>query len=454
MAYVRVVHRLIIAFSLLAMAGGLIGTVTAQGQERHVLSLEVDGIITPVVEGFIDRAVERGEERDAELVLIHLDTPGGLLSSTRKIVEHLLNAEVPTAVYVSPRGAFAASAGTFITAAANFAVMAPGTNIGAASPVGSGGEELGETIKDKVTNDAAALMRSIADERGRNGDKLEETVLEATSYSAQEAVEFNMVDLIADDLDHLLAQLHGKEAVTPAGVFVLNTRDVEIENFDMSLVERLLQFLSDPNVSFLLLSLGSLGIFVELLNPGLIVPGLVGVILLVLAFVTFGNLPVNWAGVVLILLAVALATLEYYVAGFGVLGVGAIVCFVLGGLLLFFHTGAPSPTMPRISVSLWVLVPTVAVLGGGGAWALTAIIKSRRGEPEPGVADLVGRMAEVTADLAPRGIVRLESQLWTAVAQGTDRIAVGETVRVVDTDGIILTVARPDDSQPPVLEAQ
>ncbi|MCZ6789517.1 MAG: nodulation protein NfeD, partial [Chloroflexi bacterium] len=343
MTYVRMVHRVIIAFSLLAMAGGLIGTVTAQGQDRHVLSLEVDGIITPVVERFIERAIERGEERDAELVLIHLDTPGGLLSSTRKIVEHLLNAEVPTAVYVSPRGAFAASAGTFITAAANFAVMAPGTNIGAASPVGSGGEELGETIKDKVTNDAAALMRSIADERGRNSDTLEETVLEATSYSAQEAVELNMVDFIADDLDDLLTQLHGREAVTPAGVVVLNTRDVEIEGFDMSLVERFLQFLSDPNISFLLLSLGGLGIFVELLNPGLIVPGLVGIILLVLAFVTFGNLPVNWAGVVLILLAVALATLEYYVAGFGVLGVGAIICFVLGSLLLFFHTGAPSP---------------------------------------------------------------------------------------------------------------
>ena len=452
MASVRVLHRLIIAFSLLAMAGGLLGTATAQGQDRHVLSLEVDGIITPVVEGFIGRAVERGEARDAELVLIHLDTPGGLLSSTRKIVEHLLNAEVPTAVYVSPRGAFAASAGTFITAAANFAIMAPGTNIGAASPVGSGGEELGETIKDKVTNDAAALMRSIADERGRNGDKLEETVLEATSYSAQEAVDLNMVDLIADDLDDLLTKLHGKEAVTPAGVVVLDTRDVEIEGFDMSLVERLLQFLSDPNVSFLLLSLGSVGILVELWNPGLIVPGLVGVILLVLAFVTFGNLPVNWAGVVLILLAVALATLEYYVAGFGVLGVGAIVCFVLGGLLLFFHTGAPSPTMPRISVSLWVLVPTVAVLGGGGAWALTAIIRSRRGAPEPGVAGLVGQMAEVTSDLAPRGTIHLENQLWTAVVEGTDHIAAGETVQVVKADGIILTVIRPDGSQLPMPE--
>ena len=428
------------------------GTVTAQGQERHVLSLEVDGIITPVVEGFVERAIERGEERDAELVLIHLDTPGGLLSSTRKIVEHLLNAEVPTAVYVSPRGAFAASAGTFITAAANFAVMAPGTNIGAASPVGSGGEELGETIKDKVTNDAAALMRSIADERGRNAEKLEETVLEATSYSAQEAVDLNMVDLIADDLDDLLAQLHGREAVTLAGVVVLDTQDLQVQDLDMSLVERLLQFLSDPNVSFLLLSLGSLGIFVELLNPGLIVPGLVGIILVILAFVTFGNLPVNWAGVVLILLAVGLATLEYYVAGFGVLGVGAIISFVLGSLLLFFHTGAPSPTMPRISVSLWVLVPTVAVLAGGGSWALTAIIKSRRGEPEPGVADLVGRMAEVTSELAPRGIVRLENQLWTAVAQGTDHIAAGEAVRVVDTDGIILTVARPDGSQSPMHE--
>ena len=447
MTFFRTLRWAIIVLSLLAMAGGLTGVAVAQGQGRHVLRIEVEGIISPVVDRFIGRAVERAEEKEAELLVIRLDTPGGLLGSTRNIVEHLLNAEVPTAVFVAPRGAFAASAGTFITAAGTFAVMAPGTNFGAASPVGGGGEELPEILKDKVTNDAAALMRSIADERGRNGEKLEETVRQATAYTAEEAVKLNMVDFVAQDLTDLLEQLHGREAITPAGTLVMNTRDAQVRDLRMSLVERMLVFLSDPNVSFMLLSLGSLGILVELLNPGLIAPGVVGVIFLILAFVAFGNLPVNWAGAALILLAVALAVLEVYVAGFGVLGVGAIISFVLGGFLLFFHTGAPSPTMPSIRVSLWVLLPTAAVLGGGGAWALTTIIRSRRGQPEQGVSNLVGQLAEVATDLVPRGTVRLESQLWTAVVEGGDYIGAGETVEVVKVDGIILTVARPDESQ-------
>ena len=452
MTFFRTLRWVITTVSLLAIVGGLTGIAAAQGQGRHVLRIEVEGIINPVVDRFIARAVERAEEREAELLVIRLDTPGGLLSSTRNIVEHLLNAEVPTAVYVAPRGAFAASAGTFITAAGTFAVMAPGTNFGAASPVGGGGEELPETLKDKVTNDAAALMRSIADERGRNSEKLEETVLQATAFTAEEAVELNMVDFVAQDLADLLEQLHGREATTPAGTVIMNTRDVEVRELRMSLVERMLVFLSDPNVSFLLLSLGSLGVLVELLNPGLIAPGVVGAILLILAFVTLGNLPVNWAGAALILLAVALAVLEVYVVGFGILGVGAIISFVLGGFLLFFHTGAPSPTMPSIRVSLWVLLPTAAVLGGGGAWALATIIRSRRGEPEQGMAGLVGQLAEVATDLAPRGTVHLENQLWTAVVEGGDRIDAGETVQVVNVKGIILTVARLDGSQLPMPE--
>ena len=295
-------------------------------------------------------------------------------------------------------------------------------------------------------------MRSIADERGRNGEKLEETVRQATAYTAEEAVDLNMIDFVAQDLTDLLEQLHGREAITPAGTVIMNTRDAEVRELRMSLVERMLVFLSDPNISFLLLSMGSLGILVELLNPGLIAPGVVGAILLILAFVALGNLPVNWAGAALILLAVALTVLEVYVVGFGILGVGAVISFVLGGFLLFFHTGAPSPTMPSIRVSLWVLLPTFAVLGGGGAWALTTIIRSRRGEPEQGMAGLVGQLAEAATDLVPRGTVHLENQLWTAVVEGGDRIDAGETVQVVKVKGIILTVARPDEGQLPMPE--
>ena len=442
-------------FSAVAIAVALLGVATAQ--QRHVLILEVDGIINPVTEGFISRGVERAEAQGASLIIVQLDTPGGLLDSTRKITQHLLNAELPSVVYVTPRGARAASAGTFITAAATFAVMAPGTNIGAASPVGGGGEELPETLKSKVTSDAAAEMRTIADLRNRNQEKLEATVLQALSFTGEEAVESGMVDFIAGDLDDLLAQLHGREAIVqlPAGPrLVLEMQGVGVQTMEMSLVERFLSFLSDPNVSYMLLSLGSLGIFLELLSPGLIVPGLTGTILLILSFVTLGNLPVNWAGVVLILLAVILAVLEFYVVGFGVLGVGAIVSFILGGVFLFFHTGAPSPTMPHIGVSRWVLVSTALMLSGGGAWTVTTMIRSRRGPLEQGVASLVGQMAVVATDLVPRGTVRLDNQLWTAVSQDGELIGTGEKVEVVKVDGIILTVIRPTESGQPMEPAQ
>ncbi|MCH7706379.1 MAG: nodulation protein NfeD [Chloroflexi bacterium] len=440
--------RLTVALlSALALAGGLMGTVHAQ--QRHILLIEVKGIIDPISERFITRAIGQAEADGAVLLVIKLDTPGGLLSSTREITQQLLEADVPTVVYVSPRGARAASAGTFITAAANFAVMAPGTNIGAASPVGSTGEDLPETLKSKVTSDAAAEIRSIAAARGRNQEKLEETVLLAAAFTAEEAVELDMVDFIAGDMDDLLAQLHGQQtSLHPPGGerVVMDTQGLAIRTMEPTLVERFLRFLADPNVSYLLLTLGSLGLLLELLNPGMVVPGVVGAILLILALVTLGSLPVNWAGVALILLAVGLTVLEFYVAGYGILGVGAIVSFALGGFLLFFHTGGPSPTEPSIGVSLWLLVPTVLALSGGGGWALYTIIQSRRGPPDPGIADLIGKTAEVATDLSPRGTVQLQSELWTAVAEGGRHIAAGEAVVVVKTDGIILTVARPPEN--------
>jgi membrane-bound serine protease (ClpP class) len=440
--------RIIVALlSALALAGGLLGT--AQAQQRHLLLIEVNGIIDLISEQFISKAVDQAEAGGAALLVIKLDTPGGLLSSTREITQHLLEADVPTVVYVSPRGARAASAGTFIAAAANFAVMAPGTHIGAASPVGSAGEDLPDTLKSKATNDAAAEIRSIATARGRNQEKLEETVLLAVAFTAEEAVDFNMVDFIAGDMEDLLAPLHGQETSLhpPDGErVVMDTRGLATRTMEPTLVEWFLRFLADPNVSYLLLSLGSLGLLIELLNPGLVVPGVVGAILFILALVTLGSLPVNWAGVALILLAVGLTVLEFYVAGYGILGVGAIVSFALGGFLLFFHTGGLSPTEPSIGVSMWLLVPTILALSGGGGWALYTIVQSRRGPPEPGIADLVGETAEVASDLSPRGTVHLQSELWTAVVEEGEHIGAGETVVVVKTDGIILTVARPPEN--------
>lgn len=420
---------------------GLAGAVMAQGNKPAALTLQVDGVINPVKERYIGRALQQAAARDAPLVIIQLDTPGGLGSSTREIVALLLAAERPVAVYVTPPGAQAGSAGTFITAAAHFAAMAPGTNIGAATPVGAGGEDLGETLADKVTNDMAALMRSIAAERGRNADRLEATVRQATSYTAAEAVELNIADFIAADLDDLLTQLHGREATAGGRTWTLDTADLTAQNLNKNLLEYFLEFLSNPDVAFLLLTIGGLGLVIELFNPGMIVPGVVGGILLILAFVALGNLPANWAGVALIILAIALALVETQVAGFGILGAGSIISLVLGGFLLFAQFGSPSPTLPAIGVNPWLVVGAAAVLGLVLGYLVWDIRKSRR-EERRHADDIVavGQVGTALTALAPRGLVQLEDGNWTAVTDDDTVITAGARVVVIAADDLILTV--------------
>ena len=441
----RIVRLFFVSFSLILLFTGLLGPVLAHAQTPegpHALVITIDGIINNVKERFISRAIDQAQEDGAEILIIQLDTPGGLLSSTRDIVKLLLESPVPIAVFVSPRGARAGSAGTFITAAANFAVMAPGTNIGAATPISSTGQDLDETLASKVENDAAALIRSIAQERGRNQDKLEDTVRSAASYSAQEALADNVVDHLANNLNHMLAQLDGLSANTSAGTVVMETRGLEIRPFEKNILEHFLEFISDPNVSFILLTVGGLGIVVEMFNPGLIAPGVVGVICLLLAFLAIGNLPVNWAGVVFIVLAMVLVVLEVAVAGFGILGVGALVSLIVGGLLLFTQFGTPSPTLPSISVSRWVLIGTVAVIGVSLAYIVGLAYQSRRQGPPEKVSVLTGSMGTVTGELAPRGIVLVGNETWTAISEDDSVISVGEPVEVRSVEGLILTVFR------------
>ena len=438
--------RVVLLFLFGAMVlAGLIGPSLGHAQAPHVLVMDVNGTINPVKERFISRAIDKAEEGGATLLVIHLDTPGGLLSSTRKIVEELLESPVPIAVFVSPRGARAGSAGTFITAAAHFAVMAPGSNIGAATPISGTGEDLEETLASKVENDAAALIRSIAQERGRNQDKLEETVRQAASFSAKEAVEFNVVDFIADDLDDLLDQLDGRVVETVAGPRTLDTRDLDRRGINKNLLENFLELISDPNISFILLTVGGLGIVIELFNPGLIAPGVVGVIALLLAFLAFGNLPVNYLGVAFILLAIALAVLETQVSGFGILGVGAAVSFIFGGLVLF---GGTSPTMPSASVSVWLLGSIAGALALTFLFVLRTIYQSRRGTQASLVPSFVGMTGIVTDELDPQGVIRVGSETWTAVSEDGTVIAVGEAVKISQVDGLIVTVFRQADTNP------
>ena len=417
-----------------------------------MLVAHVEGMINPVTQRYISRALDRGDKDGARLVVIELNTPGGMLDSTRKIVEDLLNARVPTAVYVHPSGAHAASAGAFITAAANFAVMSPGTNIGAAAPVASGGEDIPETLEAKVVEDTAALMRTVAQQRGRNSEKLEATVRSAAAYDAVQAVDLNVVDFIAKDLAGLLEQVHGRTTETAAGSVTMETRAVVLRQMDMNIVERFLSFLANPNVAFLLLSLGGLGIIIELFSPGLIIPGVTGVTLLLLAFLSLGNLPVNWAAVGFMGLALLLLIGEIFVAGFGVLGVCAIVSFVMGSLLLFSSFGTPSPTLPKVGVNLWLIVGLSAAFTLLGLFFYSTVVQSRRRakvrRTGPLGSPILGAAGIATSDLDPSGRVRVHAEEWTAISEGGTVIKNGQRVKVLRVDGTLLTVGPLDEDTP------
>ena len=435
-----------LAISVLLVAIGLAGPALAQSRSANVV--EMEAIISPITERYLERAIEDAQRSGAEVVVVTLDTPGGLLDSTRGIVEDILNSPAPIVVYVSPSGGRAASAGTFITAAAHIAAMAPATNIGAASPVGGQGEELPETLKSKIFQDAAAEMRAIAEARGRPVAPLEATVLEATSYTAGEALELGIIDYVASSVDDLLTIIDGTQVVVRDGqderTVTLATEGIAQRHVQMGLFDRLLYFIADPNISFLLISLGGLGLFVEIWNPGLIFPGVAGLIALVLGLMALGTLPGNWAGAALILLAFVLFTVEFNIDGFGVFGALGVVSLVLGGIMLFWHFGTPSPVLPDISVSPWAIAPVAGVLG------LTVFVfarevrrarKMQRGLPMPEPV-VVGMTGVVTGVIAPEGKIRVRGETWNARTVDGTRIDRGASVIVRAEDGAWLEVER------------
>ena len=478
MRVARIRRYAVVGASLALMALGLVGLYAgpgaagAQAQGNAALTARVEDTINPVQARFVARAVEQAAESGAALLIIELDTPGGLYGSTRRIVASLLESPAPVAVLVAPRGAQAGSAGTFITAAAHIAAMAPGSNIGAATPVSGGGGDLSETLADKATNDAAALIRSIAAERGRNADALEQTVRTAASYTANEALDAGIIDYIADDAADLLAQLDGVTIMTAGGAVTLHTAGLERAPVKMQWRERLVNFIANPNIAFLLITLGTLGLVFEMMTPGLIGPGVAGVICLGLGFLALGNLPFNWAGVAFIVLALVLAALEIFVSGFGALGVGAVVSLIIGGLLLFgsFGGGGAPANFTEISVSVWVLAGVggvLAVVAGylvvetimsraGSRWAVAGRGRGRGGGGGSGAGTggdsdgrseagrLIGQTGVVTSALQPRGIVALRDETWSAVSNDGLGIAAGQRVQVVGVEGLLLTVAAID----------
>lgn len=436
--------RLVRAVGALALLAGLLtpwqGSAVAQspaGNEVYVVRLE--GVVNPVTARHVLRHLRAAEERGSEAFILTMDTPGGLDSAMRDIVKGLLNARVPTVVYVSPKGARAASAGAFITAAAHVAAMAPGTNIGAASPV-SLGAELPETVERKATNDAAAYIREIALVRKRNPDWLEDTVRKAVSAPATEALELGVIDLIAEDLPSLLQMLDGKAATVNGAEQTLQTKDASVFARGMGFFSRVLNFIADPTIATLLISLGSLALVIELYNPSVMV-GVVGGIALALGLVGVGNLPVNWVGVALILAGAVLLALELVVSGFGALGIGSFICFVVGMVLLFSNYEPSLPGAPAFRISPWVIGALSAVVGAVIFFLVVVILRSGRITQLPRESvRLVGQTGVVTSDLAPRGTVQLAEELWTAEAEGETPISSGKRVEVVSVSGLVLTV--------------
>ncbi|HEY8477731.1 MAG TPA: nodulation protein NfeD [Chloroflexota bacterium] len=427
---------LLVAALLLAL--GLLGSKAAQAAVGEVRLLTVDGVIGPLTAQYVTREIQEASQARAAAVVVRLDTPGGLDQSMRAITQAMLNAPVPVVVYVAPPGARAASAGMFVTIAAHVAAMAPGTNIGAAHPVGIGGET-GEVMESKAVNDAAALARAIAVARDRNASWAERAVRESVSITAEEALEQNVVDLIAEDLPTLLERIDGRTVPTTAGPVVLRTAGAPVVERPLSLLERIVQTITDPNIAYLLFTVGMIGIVAELYNPGSLVPGIAGAIALILAFVAFGNLPINWAGVLLLLLAVGLFVGELYTAGVGVLGVGGVVAFVLGSLLLFTPFTPPSPATPRLRVDPWLVALLSGVVAGLVLFVLRAVRQTRQVPVSIGPEALVGRVGLATTDLAPVGVVRVDSETWSAEALDPP-VAAGESVEVVAVQGVTLYV--------------
>ena len=429
--------RLLVALVLVAL--GVAGFACEGGpgaQARAVHVLTADGAVGPVMERYIDRGIDAAEDEEGEAVVLRLDTPGGLITSMNGIVKRILSSEVPVIVYVSPRGGHAASAGTFITMAAHVAAMAPATRIGAATPVGAGGEEIQGPLGDKVTNDAAAQIRALAELRGRNAEWAESAVRDAAAVNADEALELNVVDLVADDLDELLDDVDGREVELDSGRQVkLETRQADVAFNDMNFIERFLDLIADPNIALLLLSLGSLAIFIEIVHPGVIFPGVFGVIALILGFFSLSVIPFNWAGVALIIFAFVLFGLEIFVPSGGILGGGGVVALILGGLLL--TSGNP----PEFQISRWLVISLAAGMGGMVLFVLVNIFRIRMMPAQVGMETMVGRSAVARSTLDPKGYVFIDGEMWGAESEvGT--IDQGERVVITEVHGLKLKVKK------------
>ncbi len=401
---------------------------------QTVVSIKIDGAINPVVAEYIHQGIEKVAAENAACLLIHLNTPGGLLKSTRNIVGDILDSRIPVVVFVSPAGAHAGSAGVFITLAADIAVMAPGTNIGAAHPVTmQGGSD--SIMNSKSTNDAAAFIRTIAEYRKRNLLWAEDAVRQSVAITASEALQKNIIDLIVTGDRELLNAIDGKKIVRDSATIVLHTRGAVIETLDMSFTEKMLNVVSDPDVAYILLMLGLLGLLFELFNPGSIFPGIIGFISLVLAFYALNTLPVNYAGLSLIIFGVGLLLLEIKIVSHGMLAIGGMISLLIGSLMLI----RPESNLEIARISRVLIISTVTVTSCFFLFVIGMGLKAQRRKPVMGVESMLGETAETSGRLDPAGRVKMRGEIWNAVSiSGT--IEKGEKVRVKEVRNLTLYV--------------
>ncbi len=421
----------------LGLALAALAAATAQlktGSEPHVDLIVIDGGINPAVDDYIKEAIARAKSDRARALIIELDTPGGLLESTRSIVKNMLGAPVPIMVYVAPSGAGAGSAGTFLTMAAHIAAMAPATNIGAAHPVGGGGQEVKGVMGEKIENFTASFAEAIAQKRGRNTEWAIEAVRRSVSITEKEALEKHVIDFVAKDIDDLLRQADGKKVEVDGREQVLSLKGVSVARYEMGLKEKVINTLADPNIAYLLLMAGLLGLYMEFAHPGVIFPGVAGGIALLLAATAFQILPINYAGLLLIFLGVGLLIGEAFIPSLGILGIGGAISLGLGSLLLFDTENS------ELAVDRSIVFTAVGTLSAFILVIGYLVFKSQKSKPTLGMHGLIGEIGEVKVNLSPRGKIFVHGEYWNAEGEG--EIPVGEKVKVVGFDGMHLKVRR------------
>jgi len=433
-------RRLLTAIIILSLLiTGTFALHSSAGTEKRVFVADVEGVIDPAIAEYVGSSIKSAERAGAEALVIRMDTPGGLDTSMRIIIKDILNSDVPVIVYVAPAGARAASAGTFITMASHVAAMAPGTNIGAAHPVSIVGQ-MPEEVEEKVVNDSVAYIRGIAKKMGRNEDWAESAVRKSVSVTAERALELNVIDHVAQDLETLLNNVDGTTVETASGSVTLSTKGAELVDHPMSFRQRVLHILANPNVAYFLLMLGFYGILYELTSPGLGLSGIGGAVSITLGLYSLQVIPVNYAGLVLIILGIGLLLAEAFSPGFGVLGAGGVIAMTVGSFVLF-----DSP-IPGFRVSPFVILPTVLTTAAFVLFATRMALRARKKKPITGAEAMVGQIGEVKRKLDPKGEVFIRGEFWRAESlEGP--IDEGELVETVEMDGLKLKVKRVTDSK-------